>query len=218
MDGKSCVERISCGNVNCYLVKGPSGAVLVDTGRSACRDKVLSACRNAGVRLVALTHGHVDHVQNAAFLAEALGVPIAMSPADAGLARDNCSRPLKGRGLLGKALLAASLRSFRKDPVPAFEPSVWLKGGDRLDAFGVPARVLELPGHTRGSIGLDLPETFGPGGETLVGDALMNLGAPGLPLLYEDREASAESGRVIAGLGKRRIWFGHGGPAENRMW
>ena len=103
---------------------------------------------------------------------------------------------------------------------------VWLEDGDRLDEYGVPARVLALPGHTAGSIGLDLPEGrplggAGPdwaGGQTLVGDALMNMGRPGLSLLYEDREALAESGRVIAGLGERRIWFGHGGPVGNRVW
>lgn len=226
MAQRCSVERIACGNVNCYLVRGPAGAILVDTGRAAQREKVLNACRGAGVRLLVLTHGHVDHVQNAAFLAEALGVPIAMSPADAGLARDNCSRALKGRGLMGKALLAASVRSFRRDPIPAFAASVWLEDGDRLDEYGVPARVLALPGHTAGSIGLDLPEGrplggAGPdwaGGQTLVGDALMNMGRPGLSLLYEDREALAESGRVIAGLGERRIWFGHGGPVGNRVW
>lgn len=209
------VRRIRCGNVNCYLVEGPDGALLVDTGRMGQRQQVLDICRCAGKRvtLLVLTHGHVDHVQNAAFLAEALGVPIAMSRADASLAEDNLSRTLEARGILGRGVLAASVRSFRKDSIPEFTPSVWLEEGDRLDGYGVPARVLALPGHTRGSIGLDLP-----GGHTLVGDALMNMAAPGLSLLYENRAALLESGKKLTALGDRTIWFGHGRPAKNRVW
>lgn len=213
MDKTCCVERLRCGNVNCYLVEGPGGAVLVDTGREAQRQQVLNACRGAGVKLVVLTHGHVDHVQNAAFLAETLGVPVAMSRADAPLAADNLSRTLKARGLLGRVVLAASVRSFRRDRIPAFTPSVWLKEGDRLDSYGVPAQVLELPGHTIGSIGLDLA-----GGHVLVGDALMHMAAPGLSLLYEDRAALLESGKKLTALGDRTVWFGHGAPVKNRSW
>ena len=64
------IQQIRCGSVNCFLVQSGRAAILVDTGRAAYREKVLRACRareEVSVRLIVLTHGHIDHVQNAAF-------------------------------------------------------------------------------------------------------------------------------------------------------
>lgn len=207
------IERIPCGNVNSFLVHGGKSAILVDTGREKNRQAVLDACRGVPVRLLLLTHGHVDHVQNAAFLSEALGVPAAIHRADLPLLADQFSQPLTSRGLLGRVVLKASLKSFRQDPIPPFSPSVFLSDGDTLEEYGVPARVLSLPGHTAGSIGLDVEGT-----DLLVGDALMNLFYPTRSMLFHDRAAMEESARRISALGRRTIHFGHGSAVENRAW
>ena len=67
------IRRIPCGNVNCYLVQGEEGAVLVDTGYTGYVELLLDTCLGAGVRLIVLTHGHLDHIQNTALLMERLG-------------------------------------------------------------------------------------------------------------------------------------------------
>ena len=51
---------------------------------------------------------------------------------------------------------AASKDKMRKKRIEVFVPEVLLKDGDGLEEFGVEARVLELPGHTAGPIGLDV--------------------------------------------------------------
>lgn len=203
------IERIQAGNGNCYLIISGRNAVLVDTGRKKYREKILKACRDYHVTLLALTHGHVDHVQNAAFLAERLNVPIAMHRADLELLKNNAAQPLKTMALTGKILLAASRRSFRTDLIPAFTPTVFLEDGDRLDRWGVPALVVGLPGHTKGSIGFD----FGRG--IVVGDALMNRNWPTVSLLYHDREEMLRSAGIIGGLYHRTVYFGHGDPVSN---
>ena len=200
------IKRIRVGKGNCYLLINGGNAVLVDTGRRKDREKILEACRGYHVTLIALTHGHVDHVQNAAFLAEKLNVPIAMHRADLELLQNNEAQPLKAKTLTGKFILAASIRSFRTDPIPAFTPAVFLEDGDRLDRWGVPALVIGLPGHTKGSIGFD----FGWG--VVVGDALMNRSLPTLSLLYHDQEAMLRSAGIIGGLYGRTIYVGHGNP------
>lgn len=207
------IKRMEAGNVNCYLLVGGKDAVLVDTGREKYRDKVLGACLDYNVRLIVLTHGHVDHVQNAAYLARWLQAPIAMHEADLDLLPDNCMQPLTAETPVGKAVLALSVKSFREDVIPEFHPSVFLKEGDTLEKWGIPAKVIELPGHTRGSIGLDIA-----GKHLLVGDALMNMLYPTASLLYNDRVEMLASARKIAGMGERTIWFGHGKPAANRDW
>ena len=207
------IKRMEAGNVNCYLLVGGKDAVLVDTGREKYQDKVLGACLDYNVRLIILTHGHVDHVQNAAYLARWLQAPIAMHEADLDLLPDNCMQPLTAETPVGKAVLALSVKSFREDVIPEFHPSVFLKEGDTLERWGIPARAVELPGHTRGSIGLDIAEKH-----LLVGDALMNMLYPTASLLYNDRVEMLASARKIAGMGERTIWFGHGKPAANRDW
>lgn len=44
------IRRIPCGNVNCYLVQGEEGAVLVDTGYTGYVERLLDTCLGAGVR------------------------------------------------------------------------------------------------------------------------------------------------------------------------
>jgi len=73
----SNIERIQCGSGNCYLVYEGNNAILVDTSRARYRNKILQTCKKKKVNLIVLTHGHVDHIQNAMYLANELNAPIA---------------------------------------------------------------------------------------------------------------------------------------------
>lgn len=207
------ILRIPCGNVNCYLVSNGENAILVDTCREKYRQKILDACNPFRVRLLVLTHGHVDHVQNAAFLSQKLDCPVAMHRADRSLLTDNMNQPLSAGSFLGKIVLSASIKSFKTDDIPVFSPTVFLEDGDSLHDYGFAATVVGLPGHTDGSIGLDV------GGRGLiVGDALMNMFYPTVSMLYHNREIMLKSAAKIEGFGVRTIHFGHGKPVENRKW
>ena len=199
------IHRIRCGNVNCYIVENGAGGVLVDTGRREFAHRVLEACRRYHVRLIVLTHGHFDHAENAAFLSEALGVPIGMSGRDLNLIPSNANQPLSAETLLGKVVLSASLREFSRRSMRVFEPEVLLREGDCLTDYGIDARIVALPGHTEGSIGLDVEET-----NLVVGDALMNMFYPTVSMLFHNRGAMLESAEKISTLGRRMLYFGHG--------
>lgn len=205
------VQRICCGNVNCYLIVNGKNAILVDTAREKYREKILDACKPYHVSLLILTHGHVDHVQNAAFLSGALGCPIAMNEADLSLLEDNMRQSLYAHSFLGKIVLWASIKSFHEDKIPMFTPDIFLKEGDSLETYGIPAKILDLPGHTKGSIGIDIMEK-----ELIVGDALMNMFYPTVSMLYYDKNVMLQSADKISSLGERQIYFGHGKPKENR--
>lgn len=207
------IQLISCGNVNCYLVTQNNTSILVDTGREKDRDKILKLCEAANVKLIVLTHGHIDHIQNAAYLSQKLNTPIAISREDSNLTKDNMLEPLSAKGLLGKLVLKASIRSFKKDKVEPFTAKVFLKEGDMLTDFGIQAKVVNLAGHTKGSIGLDMAEKF-----LIVGDALMNMVYPTVTMLYGNRENMLKSADKISSIGERTIYFGHGKPVRNRKW
>jgi glyoxylase-like metal-dependent hydrolase (beta-lactamase superfamily II) len=182
--------------------------VLVDTARTQFRNKILDACQNKNVRLIVLTHGHIDHAQNAAFLSEKLNAPIAMHQADYELSKNNLLEPLSAHRLLGKMVLALSAKAFKNDAIPSFIPSTYLKDGDTLSEYGVSAKIIELPGHTKGSIGLLAENAI------IVGDALMNFVRPSLSLLYGDLEMVKKSADKLKPL-NGMIYFGHGKPVKN---
>lgn len=208
------IERIKCGNGNCYLISEDNNAILVDTSRERFRDKILQACRKKNVKLIVLTHGHVDHIQNAMYLSNDLNAPIAMHRADYELTRNNLLEPLTAHGITGKLVLTLLMKSFQQDKIQPFEPEVFLHEGDTLEKYGVQATIVELPGHTKGSIGLILGES-----DIIVGDALMNLFYPSKSMLYGNRDIMEKSVEKISRSYKNfTIHFGHGKPAINRNW
>ena len=207
------VHRINCGSVNCYIVVDNDRAILIDTGRRKYQKKILEKCREFNVSLIVLTHGHLDHCQNTAYLAKTLNIPVAMSEKDINMIPDNRKQSMLAKTFLGKIVLSVSLSSFEKDSLDVFEPTIYLKSGDKLNEYGVDAKVVELPGHTNGSIGLEIE-----GDKLLVGDALMNMFYPMVSMLYVDEQEMLSTAKNISELGERTIYFGHGKPKQNRKW
>lgn len=206
------IHRIVGGNVNCYIVADNDKAILIDTGRKKYREKILEKCKEFHVSLIVLTHGHMDHCQNAAYLANALHIPIAMNKKDINLIPDNRKQALLAKTFLGKIVLSVSLSSFEKDSLDVFQPTVYLKNGDDLSGYGVDAKIVELPGHTKGSIGIEVEDNL------FVGDALMNMFYPTVSMLFHDKSEMLDSARKISRLGNRIIYFGHGKPVSNKQW
>ncbi len=206
------IHRIAGGNVNCYIVEDNDKAILIDNGRKKYRDKILEKCREFHVGLIVLTHGHMDHCQNAAYLANALHIPIAMNKKDLNLIPDNRKQALFAKTFLGKIVLSVSLSSFEKDSLEVFEPKIYLENDDDLSEYGIAAKVVELPGHTKGSIGIKVDDNL------FVGDALMNMFYPTLSMLYADEQEMLSSAEYISELGDKTIYFGHGKPKRNRKW
>ncbi|GKX68167.1 MBL fold metallo-hydrolase [Inconstantimicrobium mannanitabidum] len=205
------ITQIKAGS-NCYLVSQEDSSILIDTGLKGNEKKILEACQGKNVKLIVLTHGHIDHIQNAAYLAKQLQVPIAMHKSDVVLIQNNLCREMKSKGFLGNIVRFFSVMSAKHTVIQSFIPEVILKEGDKLLKYGIDGEVLELPGHTEGSIGIML------GNNLFVGDALMNMFGPGESLLYENYEEMQKSAKKITDEGKKIIYFGHGKAVENRRW
>ena len=194
------------------IVADNDKAILIDTDRKKYCEKILERCKKFHVNLIVLTHGHMDHCQNAAYLAEALHIPIAINKNDMDLITDNRKQSLLAKTLLGKIVLSVSLSSFEMDSLEVFDPIIYLKNGDDLSEYGIAAKVVELPGHTKGSIGVEIEDNL------FVGDALMNMFYPTASMLYVDEQEMLLSAKYISELGEKTIYFGHGKPKRNREW
>lgn len=207
------VKRIACGIDNSFIVRQGNRAIMVDTCRRHNRAKVMRAAREEGVSLIVLTHGHFDHVSNARAIAEALDIPIAMHSADVDLVSDNSYIKMHANTLIGHVELIALNRIFKYGRIEEFYPDLFLQEGDTLETFGIDAKVIGFPGHTMGSIGLDVWGT-----DLLVGDACITLPYPSKAMIYSNREEMEASCRKITSMGERTVHVGHGKSVPNRAW
>ena len=207
------IKRIKGGTDNCYLITDGSKAILVDTASRQNSDQVLAECDKYEMKLIVLTHVHFDHAENAALLSKRYGIPVAIHPKDEELFESFDNQPLKSSGLVGRAVLGISLKVLKNTPVEKPDNLIFVRDGEDLGAYGFDAKVMELPGHTLGSIGVDVEEKH-----LLVGDALDNWIRPGVGHLFYDRDALERSAEKIRALGDRTIWYGHGKPTPNRRF
>ncbi len=207
------IHRIKCGNGNCYVIENGVDGILVDTGKKEFVNRVMEACRQYHVKLIVLTHAHFDHAENAAQISSALGIPIGMSEKDCNLIQSNANQGLSAETFLGKIVLSVSIKDFSVRTLEEFRPDIFLEDGDSLSEYGVDASIIALPGHTDGSIGIDV-ENKG----LIVGDALMNMFYPTVSMLFHDKSEMLDSAGKISRLGNRTIYFGHGKPVPNKQW
>ncbi len=207
------IKRIKGGTDNCYLVTDGSQAILVDTASGQNLDQVMAECDKYTLKLIVLTHVHFDHAENAAVLSARYSVPVAIHRKDEELFDSFDKQPLKSSGLVGCVVLGMSLKVLRNTTVARPDNLIYVEEGDDLNAYGFNAKVIELPGHTLGSIGLDVE-----GRHLLVGDALDNWIRPGTGHLFYDKEATRKSAEKIRALGDRTIYYGHGKPTKNGLF
>lgn len=187
-----------------YLLRDGNASVLVDTGTRKQAEETLAACHHMAVRLILLTHAHFDHCQNAAYFAGELGCPVAVSREDAPLLAGE-KRSVCGEGLWGRGFAWVSNYSIRKEEIPAVKPQVLLEDGMALAPYGIGGKVVALPGHTAGSVGVLLDS-----GELLAGDAVSGFFKPGPAWCYEDKAQMEESLEKIKALRPCKIYMGHG--------
>jgi len=203
------------GSVNCYLIETDTGFVLIDTGGSNSRKELARELESAGcqpslLKLIVITHGDFDHTGNAAYLRSAFGGKIAMHTDDSGMAEggDMFVNRNKPNPVLRKLLPIFS--GFGK--AERFTPDLLLGDGDDLSGYGIDARVIAIPGHSKGSIAI-----LTASGELFCGDLLENTDKPGLGSLIDDSAAANASLQKLGSLRIGTVYPGHGMPFSMQL-
>jgi len=88
-----------------------------------------------------------------------------------------------------------------------FSPDTLLEDGDDFSEFGIAARVVSIPGHSRGSIGI-----LTASGECMCGDLFENTRKPALNSIMDDSVAAAASVEKLKRMEVRTLYPGHGKP------
>jgi len=138
---------------NCYIVGSESDneGMIIDPGASA--KQILSTVKELGlnIRLIVLTHGHMDHIGAVKGVKQATGAEVAIHTDDA------------------KFLRRLSLSTIYNFSFPS-TPDRLLGDGDSIDVGDLHFTVLHTPGHSPGGICL-----LGHG-VLFSGDTLFNYG------------------------------------------
>ena len=206
---------IKLAMVNCYLIKNDDDYLMVDTGFSLQRrtiNKALSraGCRRGNLKLIVITHGDSDHAGNARYIKENFGARI-------GLHREELPTVEKGDMRLNRKTLqenpsfltgvVLSLPFTRLGKAKRFKPDIFLEDGQELAEYGCDGKIVHLPGHSSGSIGVLTGD-----GALFCGDLLRNNGKPGRNSLVDNAEEMTASIERIRGLGVSIVYPGHGKP------
>jgi glyoxylase-like metal-dependent hydrolase (beta-lactamase superfamily II) len=214
------VSILPLGMVNCHLLIGPQGCVLVDAGLPGSETKVRRVLRQHGldyadIKLIVITHAHIDHAGAARKLAKLSGAPIVAHAGDLDYYQQKkpmtfCTTDWFSRLFLRTGLIMR--------PYAPFTPDVLLQDGESLDLqpYGLPGRVQHTPGHTAGSISIQME-----GGDAMVGDllasgvmlgGLLRTGRAKRPPFEDDPHQVADELQRLVDAGMQHFYMGHGGP------
>jgi glyoxylase-like metal-dependent hydrolase (beta-lactamase superfamily II) len=175
------------------MFKAPEGWILFDAPDGACE-----WARSLGVdlKLLLLTHGHVDHVQDVARIKRQFDCPIGCHPLTAPMISDR-----------------EFFRSFGFElEIEPAQPDFLIEETPSRDFLGLRFQVLEVPGHCPGSLCFFLPnDQLLIGGDVLFAGSIGRGDLPGGDidlLVHEIRKKLFPLGDDVT------VLPGHGPPTK----
>ncbi len=208
------------GMVNAFLINGPKGAILVDAGLPGTEKAVKTVLDSTsvsieGIKLIVITHAHIDHAGNASLFQKLSGAPVVGHAADLSYFRQEQKMTFCPTGWFGRMFFKTGLiqRSYE-----ALIPDILMKNDEELDLaeFGHSGTLKHTPGHTEGSISLELTN-----GNAVVGDLIssgillggvMRTGRAKRPPFEDNPHAISHELQKMVESGMQKFHMGHGGP------
>ncbi|WP_134685229.1 MBL fold metallo-hydrolase [Brevibacillus migulae] len=206
--------------VNAHLLIGPDGCVLVDAGVPGSEQKIGRALAKEkltfkDIKLIIITHAHVDHAGSAARLRELTGAPILAHEGDATHYSREEEMTFCPTGRFARLFYKTG---FILQPYEGFTPDLLVSGKQAIDLqqFGVPGTVTHTPGHTSGSISVELESKDAMVGDLLASGILlggiMRKNHAIRPPFEDDPHQVAEELLRLLSSGHHTFYLGHGGP------
>lgn len=208
------IHTIGIAAFNRYLIHDEEW-ILVDTGIPRTAGRVLRTLQKLGlepqqVKLILLTHGHVDHAGSVRALQQLTGARVAIHCRDQELVESGrvVAPPMwNAAGRVVDAALAHITRHMHFPPARA-DIVIGVEGLS-LTEWGIHGRVIPTPGHTWGSVSLLLDS-----GEAFAGDlgsaGSWRGGSPRIPPAGDDPQEIVNSWKRLLAAGATTIYPGHG--------
>lgn len=202
------IHEISLGFSQSYLIQAGGGWMLIDAGVPGQENLILRKMKSIGCRalkLIYLTHAHIDHVGSAAALRQITGAPIGIHCRDAaalGLGETRLGSTRSSRRIIRKMLPDVE----KLLTIQGVQADILFDDGDDLAEFGLQAVIFHTPGHTQGSSSLVVE-----GRTAFIGDLASTTGKPHLQQFYaQDWEKLLDSYKRLKDMGLEEVYGGHG--------
>ncbi len=215
------VYRVPARAANAYLVEADNGLVLVDTGMPGSETRILKAIAGLGrapsdVKLILLTHRHLDHIGSAAALKKETSGMLVSHPFEkpyvAGTLVIITPRAWSLYGRIVRRVLAIASSTMKMFRLIKYRPVHVDEAADEesvLEKVGLDGSIVWTPGHTKGSVSLFLNESK----VAIIGDLLTSKrGKLVEPMFMENTSQTRSSVQRILDLDPVTLCPGHGKP------
>lgn len=128
-------------SANCYIVvSGMGNAVMIDCPWGS--ERLLAEVKKSGASLkkILLTHGHCDHIESLADIAEATGAEVYIHKFDAPKLTDSYLN------------LSDYFSAYLDEAVRKYDKAIPVSDGDVITQDELEFKVMHTPGHTSGSV------------------------------------------------------------------
>lgn len=188
---------------NLYVIKGKNGDILIDTGFIGMKRSLKKWLSQFNIKLVILTHAHVDHTWNVSYIKELYNCKVALSEMDI-INIDN--RKIKATPSTKKhstwtKVMNCGMKKFVPKP---YDVDIILKDNQIINKYGIELKIVSLPGHTTGSIGILYKDYL------FAGDSLVNRRkTPTIAYQNQSTANAIKSYEKILELSPKIIFVGH---------
>jgi len=188
---------IKAGVGNCFLVIQNNKFFLVDTGNAGYEDKILTAITSRGLnpldlQFIFLTHTHYDHAGSAYAIKEKTGSKIIVHESEADYLINGFHPIPNGTSPFFKIIIAfGRINEKSRSSFKAVIPDITFSDSIDLQEFGLDAKIIHTPGHTKGSSCLIIDKY------AFVGDTMFNIMGKIYPPFANDTDLLIKSWKKL---------------------
>jgi glyoxylase-like metal-dependent hydrolase (beta-lactamase superfamily II) len=162
------VQPVKFGHPNVYFIETAAGYIMVDVGMPNLEkqlDEVFNKARvdPKSVKLIILTHGHMDHVGSIAYAKQVTGGDVLCHQSYAQNLESGEIEPAVAQNSTGRLLNFMTGLSGTK--FEGVKPDIVVTDEFDLSGYGIAGKIIHTPGHSPSSLSIILDN-----GEALVGD------------------------------------------------
>ncbi|MDE5742044.1 MAG: MBL fold metallo-hydrolase [Oscillospiraceae bacterium] len=188
------IPSMGAFEVNCYLIVSEAGnAVMIDCPDGA--ERLLAEVKKNGARLakILLTHGHCDHIESLAEVAEKTGAEVYIHKFDAPKLTDSHGN------------LSEFFAAYLDGPVKHYDKAIAVSDGDIIKQDELEFKIIHTPGHTSGGV------CYTTGDVMFSGDTLFRDSIGRTDMVDGNYQVLSESLKKLTEISENyRVLSGHG--------
>ena len=212
------VRQLFLGNSNAFLISSGNEVVLVDGGLGDRSRLIIDAAKEMvpdfrGIKFAFVTHAHYDHVGSIDSIRNLAGASVIAHEYEAEKLEAGESPVPKGTMWFSRQISWLGCVLFRNCiRFNGFVPDLTFKQSLELPFAGDLIRCHHIPGHTKGSMGVEIGPWF------FAGDTLFHLLPERVfPPFADDTLELLRSWEKIIMIGSKKIFPGHGRAISARL-